>query len=179
MRGIRNSTEAAWYLAALVDGEGCVGSYEWKNATTGRRVARRLVTIGMCDKECIDAAARAMEILGVRFSRHEHKRKGRRLLWVITASNFASIRRLAEALPLQHHAKRAKLEKAVAAFGQQTCVCGVPWDQRTPGCQNCRDRHKYRRRREREGFEGKKAAEGKTGRPRRAPPKPGQLDLIG
>ena len=160
---------AAMYLAALIDGEGCVGNYTWKGPV-GQTRRSRVVTIGVIDKELIDAAAKCYTRLGVKYRRRAIFRpecKGQ-YMHTINVTNLLSLSAILELVPLQHIKKRKKLADAVASFKQPVCGrCSIDLDQRTPGCIACIFRHKYRRRRERQGLNSLPSVPGKTGRPRR------------
>ena len=164
-----DARSAAAYIAALVDGEGCVGAYEWRGRS-GRTARRRTIVVSVRDKEIIDAAERCYRTLGIHCSRSSRylANRGYRM-WTIDVSTYVGAARFAAVIALQHREKAAKLAVVLAAFRPQVCAaCGCTWDARTVGCANCRDRHKARRRSEREGAGTRPSVPGRTGRPRRA-----------
>lgn len=156
--------EMAAYIAGIVDGEGCVGSYSWVGKK-GRIIRSRVITTGMCDKECIDAMARCCDGLGIAYHRWRRKRATRDM-WGLTVSNYKGVTAFAKLIPLQHAQKAQKLEALVKAFMPQVCIrCGCGHDERTPGCISCIERHHYRRKREAIGRTKLKGIKGRTGRP--------------
>lgn len=158
--------EAAVYMAALIDGEGCVSLCTLKIGPSAGSV-RRVVTIGMTDEALIDLAAELYTQLGITFSRHDKAMPApRKHVWTIAVQARASLERLAEVVPIRHPEKRAKLQAVLDSFPDRVCKpCGAPLDQRSRGCSACRDRHKMRRR------AGTPSACGETGRPRADAPR--------
>ncbi len=57
---IRNETDRAW-LAALIDGEGCISIFEAKSAHGSGSSYPPIMQVRMCDRECID---KAMALVG-------------------------------------------------------------------------------------------------------------------
>jgi hypothetical protein len=159
--------EAAAYLAALVDGEGCISFSLLKSGASAGDV-RRVIVIGMTDKPIIDLAAALYDRFGIRYTRHDRQPKGnRKHVWVISIQARAGIERFAEIVPIQHPAKREKLTAILAGYRPMACLrCGAPLEQRTRGCSACQDRHKMRRR-----AKTLPAATGETGRPLKGAPR--------
>jgi LAGLIDADG-like domain len=107
----RGEDRAAWYLAGLFDGEGCV-SY-----TQGSQgFAQKVVELSNTDRSIIDTAVAALEELEIPYSLRGpiHLREER---WTpyysIRLSNYEAIARFAELVPFQCENKRKKIEHIV------------------------------------------------------------------
>ena len=144
---------AAAYLAALVDGEGCVSMYR----VGKRQDIRRIITVAVCDRELIDTAGRCCRILGIPFRRSDKTPKNpkHRHIWKIDIGSRAGLETFAANVPLQHARKLSKLMAVVLSYQDENCTeCGCPWNDRTPRCGRCTQRHKVRRRAERRAHHG-------------------------
>lgn len=94
--------QAGAYLAGLIDGEGCVSLCTLKNGSQAGML-RRVVTIGMTDREIIDLAARLYTQLGIGFSRSDRAPGGiRKHVWTISVQARSDLIRLADCVPIQH-----------------------------------------------------------------------------
>lgn len=108
--------EAAAYLAGLIDGEGCVSLCELKNGSQAGAL-RRVITIGMTDREIIDLAADLFDQLGIGYSRHDKARPGKlRHVWVISIHARIDLERAAELIPIRHSSKREKLQAILNSY---------------------------------------------------------------
>lgn len=112
-----NLEAAAHYLAALIDGEGCV---RFGQTTLSRH---RYVVITNTERALIDAAEAALEALGIgyttRFREDRAEREnvlGNRPLWDVTVSRRDELERLHELVPLRHPEKAAKLKAIVESY---------------------------------------------------------------
>ena len=108
--------QAKSYLAGLVDGEGCVSLCQLKSGSHAGEY-RRIITIGMTDREIIDLAARLFEQLGIGFSRSDlHPGGTRRHVWTIAINARADIERFAALIPIQHRAKQERLAAILGSY---------------------------------------------------------------
>jgi hypothetical protein len=137
---------AAVWLGALIAGEGCVWVGKLKNGpATGE--TRRVITIGMTDREVIDFACRCLTTLGIRHNLHTRLRPPHRTLYTVAVGGQLGMRKLAAVLHLTHDGKRARLASVIESYKPPSCsACGVRYDQRTRGCPACLQRMKYRRK---------------------------------
>ncbi len=111
-----NDQQAAAYMAGLIDGEGCVSLCTLKNGPAAGML-RRVVTIGMTDKEIIDLAAALYTQLGIGFSRSDRAPGGtRRHVWTISVQARADLIRLAECIPIQHPEKQQRLAAILDSY---------------------------------------------------------------
>lgn len=158
-----SATGAAWWLAAFIDGEGCI--YHRRKRST------QVVTITVCDKELIDFAARCFDRLDIEYRRCSRKgaTKSGRKRWTIEVAKAESFKKAQRLIPIQCRRKQEKFSEAVSLLVPMRCgACGCLRSQRSVGCEACIARHKYRRRREREGFRVRGLSiAGRTGRPAR------------
>lgn len=108
--------QAAAYLAGLIDGEGCISLCTLKNGSqAGTR--RRVVTIGMTDKEIIDLAARLLAQLGIGFARCDRFPGGtRKHVWTISIQARSDLIKIAELIPVQHAGKRERLDAILSSY---------------------------------------------------------------
>lgn len=109
---------ARGYLAGLVDGEGCIGSYEWKARRDGKTTIRsRVITIGVTDAELIDAAAACCDLLGIPYRRstngHTITGKPVHVLDITTRVGLLRFQRL---VPIRSVRKRDRLAAALASY---------------------------------------------------------------
>jgi hypothetical protein len=104
--------QAAWYLAAMIDGEGCVHF----------NLARRkwCVQVTNSDTDILDAVEMAMDVLGLGRSQRINIRDGRdrrRPCWSIRLiGGREAYRRLLQIVPIQCKRKRIALEGIVAVY---------------------------------------------------------------
>lgn len=138
--------EAALYLAAYIDGEGCV-YFRKAILANGKLHQARVVTITSTDKELADAVANCFGILGIHCSRltrpAPHGRNKPR--YIVEVRRGADMFRIRQLVPIQHGEKRRKLDEALETYRGLHCFgCGVLHDERTKGCVNCNKRHYFR-----------------------------------
>lgn len=109
--------QAAAYLAGIVDGEGCISICQLKNGPAAGEY-RRVITIGMTDKEIIDLIAELYQRLNIGFSRSERQPKaaGRKYVWTISIQSRKDIIRFAEQIPIQHLAKQKALSAILTSY---------------------------------------------------------------
>lgn len=101
---------AAYYLAAMIDGEGCI------HVSSSDKWAKRAVTVVSTDRELIDACVEACLLLDiahtVRRGRHRDD-ESRKVFWTLSIYRVEAIRKVAQ-LPIRCLRKRAKLAEALA-----------------------------------------------------------------
>jgi len=107
----RGEERAAWYLAGIFDGEGCV-SY-----TQGKRgLIQKVVEISNTDRSIIDTVVAALDELEILYNLRGpiHLREER---WTpyysIRLSNYDAIAKFARLVPFQSDSKREKIEHIV------------------------------------------------------------------
>jgi hypothetical protein len=105
-----DETQAAAYLAAMIDGEGWIGEY--------RNASNRAIRIANTEFELIDAIAECCDALGVTY--HIYDRAARKQNWspirwleIYGRDNLATV--LAR-VPIRSERKRARLERIVASY---------------------------------------------------------------
>lgn len=116
-------TEAAWYMAALIDGEGCVYFNEYPR--------RRTIQVTNSDEDILDAFEHACCVLGLKHSKrqliHDQQRDGRQPCWSIRIiGGRQGFTRFLEVVPLQCGRKLATLKRLVASYIDSSCP-GEAW----------------------------------------------------
>ena len=144
--GITNFDVARGWLAAFIDGEGCVYSRNIKRPD-GSVHSRRVVTIASTDKELIDTAAECFDLFEIAYGLSD--RKGatatRKHIYTIEVRRAADMQRLRAEIPIQHKEKQRKLDEALSFVRGLCCKkCGCAHDLKTVGCIDCRKRHAMR-----------------------------------
>jgi hypothetical protein len=108
-------SEAAGYLAAMIDGEGTVSE------------RRRLVVIYNTDLSIIDATTVACEMLGIHCRVKRHKMQdGRKPMWNVIISRQSELIRLAESALPKSEAKRAALVRIVTGYRWSSLTARTP-----------------------------------------------------
>lgn len=115
--------EAAYYLSAMIDGEGHIGltrgmrkcNYRYKKETP---YVSRQVVIYNCDEDLIDACIDCLYILGVEFKYYSYERNqdGWSMAHELRITNRAGFERLAEVLHLKSKKKRKALRDIVGSY---------------------------------------------------------------
>lgn len=107
--------QAEGYLAAIIDGEGCVYLNEEVGAARGRH---RRVTVVNTERAIIDATLDACRVLGIHAKVYRKSRcAGRVTAWEVTIHNRAGFEALSE-IPIRSRRKRAKLAALLATYDQ-------------------------------------------------------------
>lgn len=115
MADFASDDEAAGYLAAMIDGEGCV---TWRAPTSGGTKVARRVEIYNTDTEIIAAVLAACERLGIgahAIERHHDNPRWKRS-YIVTIGRRRGLERLASMVRLRAPGKREKLEQAVESY---------------------------------------------------------------
>lgn len=105
-------TEARWYLAALIDGEGSVQYARRARGTS------RVISIANTDPDILDAARACLKILNVPYREYDRLPEGNhgsKLRTYITISSRAGMEAL-KGLPIQAAGKREALAKCIASY---------------------------------------------------------------
>jgi hypothetical protein len=137
---------AAIWLSALIDGEGCVWVGKLKSGPSAGDT-RRVLSIGMTDREVIDVAVDCLITLGVRYCLFVQDKSPHRPLHTISVTGQIGLRKLAAVLMLTHNGKRERLASILETYKPPSCsLCKVPYHERTRGCDACQARMKYRRK---------------------------------
>jgi hypothetical protein len=101
-----SKTQAAAYLAGMIDGEGCV-----------RVRTNRSVSVSSTDYELIEACVRCCELLGLRHRISKCSAKpGRKPAWELYINGKDSLVAVQQHVPIQCHRKQAALAEAIAAY---------------------------------------------------------------
>jgi hypothetical protein len=140
--------QAAAYVAAFVDGEGCVYFIK-KILSNGHHHQARVITITNTDPSLIEAVKACFDILGIEYSTSDRpgQTENRKHRYVIDIRKGPAMWRFRALIPLQSPAKRASLDRALASYRGLHCKgCGCLHDEYTDGCLNCRKRHYFRER---------------------------------
>lgn len=107
---------AAWYLAAMVDGEGSVSKvYD----SYGKRCGNRHIAITNTDVALIDAVCSALARLGIEHNRHSDpdiRQPHYRLRHEVHVTNYRSLKRFHDVVPIQAPAKKERLEGLLASY---------------------------------------------------------------
>lgn len=152
----RSNDEAAGWLGAFIDGEGCVYFGTGVNERTGKRWTHRRVVVTVTDPELIDAMAAACDLLGIRYSCSDRPGQDptRKHRWTCEITAGHALRRFAAVVTLRHPGKVEKLAVCLASFQHagRCSGCDMPYDQRTVGCGACSSRHGYRNRERPDGL---------------------------
>jgi hypothetical protein len=141
-----SAREAALYLAAYIDGEGCV-YFRRCTLASGKHHQARVVTISSTDPELADAVCICLAILGIDFFRGSRPpaTPTRKPVSVIEIRRGAAMWRLRQIVPIQSARKRQRLDEALLSYRGLHCAgCGCLHDEETAGCTNCRKRHYFR-----------------------------------
>jgi hypothetical protein len=104
---------AAFYLAALIDGEGHVGYHRY---TSPRPAVHRYVLVVNTDKGIIDACEEAMTMLGLDFRSHDRKTLKGRTLYERRVTGRANLETILREVPLQAERKRDTLALAISTY---------------------------------------------------------------
>ena len=112
MRDLFTEEEAAAYLGALIDGEGCV-SYSHRRASG--QMHNRMVQICNSEDDLIMAIVEACDVLGIRFRFYDYMAAGRKTMTVVI-SHREGFERIAEKVILRSERKRKKLEEILASY---------------------------------------------------------------
>lgn len=101
---------AAWFLAGMIDGEGCVTRYVKKNKTGS---VSRYVTIANTDRGLLEACSRACDILGIDHGIYRCGRgtENRKRSWNLSIHRRGAVVRTWLQVPLQHVEKAEKLKR--------------------------------------------------------------------
>jgi len=101
--------EAAIYLAAMIDGEGCV---DYRGGHSLRRIL-----ISNTESSIIDAILACCDALDLHTYVYEKTpAPPRKVSWEVNITGLRSLRRLAEVVPLRSEAKAAKLDVVLASY---------------------------------------------------------------
>lgn len=103
-------TQAAAYLAAMIDGEGHVRVHQ-----------NRSVSVANTDPDLIEAVEECCELLGLRHStqRGSYRRSGnRKPIWEVRMVGKDTLLKIRHVVPLRATRKLAALEDAIAAYKQ-------------------------------------------------------------
>ena len=117
--------EAAYYLAAMIDGEGCV---TWPPLPTGRAMGARCVAIVNTDPFLIRATCKALDRLKINWHTYDYARKPpRKACTHIHITGRQNLERLLEMVPLKAPSKRWKLIGCIQSY------CNYNWRRALPG----------------------------------------------
>lgn len=108
----RREQEAAWYLAGIIDGEGCV-YLKWRS--TGG-IEKALIDITNTDKSLIEAVEYALEILEINYTIKGpiQKLAKHSPFWKIVIGRREDLRTVYNKVPIQSNSKAQKLEAIVS-----------------------------------------------------------------
>ena len=146
----RSDDEAAGYLAAAIDADGCVYFGRGENAKTGKKWTQRRVIFTVTDPELVDTVADACDRFDIGYHRSDRPNSSgnpaHKHTYTLEITAGHALRRFDEVVILRHPGKREKLQECLDSFQMKgRCSgCGQPWDERTEGCEQCRTRHRYR-----------------------------------
>ena len=107
---------AAVYLAAMIDGEGCVSvSNDTKG---GRKYSNRQVSIANTDIDIIVTCVAALQVLGIECWLSEREPSGNNPKGIIQifVSHRHGFEQIAKLVPIQSERKREKLEDILASY---------------------------------------------------------------
>lgn len=139
--------QAAAYLAAMIDGEGCI-YYRRVKLPDGHNQQARVITFTNTDRELVDAVVHCMSLLGIEHSKvttSQREDKGYKRTWTVEIRKGAAMWRFREQVPIQTKRKIARLDGALETYRGLHCHgCGCLHDEKTDGCTNCRKRHYFR-----------------------------------
>jgi hypothetical protein len=107
--------QAAWYLAAMIDGEGWIGDVDTKIGPTPRN---RAVRINNCDEALIRAVERCCDVLGMHYTkrRQDGRREGWNDQYAIEITGAESMRRLLAVVPIQSPKKLDRLRRMIETY---------------------------------------------------------------
>lgn len=111
-----NDEQAAFYLGAMIDGE---GSVIWRPETEKRASIDREVRISNTDEDILCAIREACDRLGISFG--EYLQVGRderhpKDCWTIRINGRVNFARIAEVVPIASSRKRAALERITSSY---------------------------------------------------------------
>lgn len=107
--------QAAPYLAALIDGEGCV--YSGPVIPGTHRVHKRSIQIAVTEWDIIEAAASCCDHLGIRYTVTESRRQEpNRPVYTLMISARHNLQLVQDLVPIQLMRKRARLAQALASY---------------------------------------------------------------
>src|SRR6185369_2662370 len=138
---LANPDVARGWLAALIDGEGCV---YWRRV--GAHTVR-VITITSTDRELIDRALEVCALFGIdcSVSGRDGATPRHRYRWTLDIRRAAAMQRVLDEIPIQHSGKLQRLRESLSfARGLHCAGCGALHGEQTAGCRNCSVRHRLR-----------------------------------
>lgn len=122
------TTEAAYYLAAMIDGEGCVTRPPFGNGSYGRRSGNRSVTITNTDAQILNATKRCLMMLGIEYRVYEtNPGVPRRMRSDIRITGRKNLERVYELVPLKCRRKLFRLAGCIHSYRNYN------WRKNLPG----------------------------------------------
>lgn len=120
--------QARWYLAGMIDGEGCVSApYTYDGRLKSGRVSKMgpRVRIVSNDKELIDKCSEALDTLGIGHGVYRESQPGyykdgreRKEAWKVSVHKKSEFVKVAKEIPVQHKQKAKKLRIYAAEIGK-------------------------------------------------------------
>ncbi len=108
-----NPEAARWYLAGMIDGEGCVVRRD-----DGHRINRR-IKIANTERAILESCLEALDVLGINAGLYRNNKatSSRKESWDIVIHKQSEFLKAAALIPVQHPMKSARLAEYAAEIG--------------------------------------------------------------
>lgn len=122
MKSKLTKRDAAWYIAAMIDGEGCVF---YKPETSG---ALKYVSISNTDSDIISFSERCLRLLGISYwigtqkKSEKYKKRGWKQCYVINICKKNDFIKLEKLVPLACSRKLKKLRLIIKSYPKRTVL---------------------------------------------------------
>jgi hypothetical protein len=131
---------ARWYLAGMIDGEGCISRYSYKSrGPSDNRVDRR-IRIANTDRRLLEVCLEAYAVLGIDARLYRVTKGGgayatgkpRLEAWEVVVYRQSEVLKVIAQIPVQHPEKREKLAVFATEIGKPVRVIEAPAPVRHP-----------------------------------------------